>query len=273
MSRLQRAAALAGLVGAIAPGFAGHAAARPPVPKLTSTPRLSPTAPELATTAPDLSATQKLTRTPPAATAAVALPPSRSSAPHGREARELAAALRSRAAAATTLAGRLSEAQRLAAGLVGGLARGLSTMDDQAVPGLAAQKDSIDAELEQIADLGEPAEHAEREARRMMRAIRGITAGAVDPLFPALLADAGAAFASITGRDPLTGERVQRGYHGMEEALDSGYRRAENELRALGASVDRVASARVRVGSRRPSWPMPAPCRRAWLGPKRAREG
>ena len=111
------------------------------------------------------------------------------------------------------------------------------------IEGLERARDGADR-------LGEPARIATQELGTGFRALRGMTAGKLDPRYREATEAVGRALGAASGRNPLTGEPVAEGYDGLETALgqlETGLGEAVTGVRQSVAETRRLRNGLVRL--------------------------
>lgn len=86
--------------------------------------------------------------------------------------------------------------------------------------------------------LREPAQIADTDLRRAFRLLTTMTTGRLDPNYKGAVEAVGEASGAVSGRHPLTGQRVEPGYDGLDASLAQGSR----ELGSTATKVEGMIS-------------------------------
>lgn len=168
-------------------------------------------------------------------------------------------ALTQASAGARKLRAGLSEARQGTARLSAGaaraaageqrLARGLATMQHRvAASAPAAQRlaDGLRSGADDLGRLHGPAATTEGQLQEALRNLKAMTVGKADPRYVQSLTAVAKASAAATGKDPITGSKLDSRYNGLTAAIDTasdGVRQAANGAGALARGTARLAAA------------------------------
>jgi RND superfamily putative drug exporter len=131
-----------------------------------------------------------------------------------------------------------SNAARAASDLRSGIVTALERITRRIAPGASRLEHGLREASREVGRLREPAQVADAELAKALRALEAMTMGKADPRYPEAIESVSRAAAAVSGRDPASGAVVRPGYEGLDAALAAAVDRLDLAARGAGDLAD-----------------------------------